>query len=242
MRGARGSRRARRAALGAVQRQRQRRLHAPGRQALEDAPVADGREHQRLVADAALGAEQLDRVQHRVQVVRRLAHAHEDDLAHAPQRARQRHLGDDLGAAELALQPADAGHAEQAADRAADLRRHAQAVARQQHGLDGLAVGEVDQQPLAAVGGRVPAAQPRQAGELVGQRRQRLAQRARQEVLERAPPGVLRPRLCPVAQHARLVQRPRAQGAQAIAQGDELHRTLSRAPAAARRGNGRRRR
>ncbi len=43
-------------------------------------------------------------------------------LAPAGAVPRQRHLGDDLGAAELAQQAVAAGHAEHAADRAADLR------------------------------------------------------------------------------------------------------------------------
>jgi hypothetical protein len=151
MRGAFGS--SSRAQLGVrrVQRQRQRRLDAALRQPLEHARVADRREHQVLVADAALRAEQLDGLEHVVEVVRRLAHAHEHDLLHGAPRARQRHLRDDLGAADLAQQAVAAGHAEHAADRAADLRRHAQAVARQQHALHRLAVGELDEQARRAV-------------------------------------------------------------------------------------------
>jgi hypothetical protein len=132
--------------VGAVQREGERRLDAALRQAREGAPVADGREDEALVADAAGGAEQVDRLEHRVEVVRRLAHAHEDDLRHRPQAARERDLGDDLGAAELALEAADAGHAEGAADRAADLRRDAQPPARQQHRFDAGAVGEADEE------------------------------------------------------------------------------------------------
>ena len=96
--------------------------------------------------DAAGGAEQVDGFEHVVEVVRRFAHAHEDDPLHRPAGAGQHHLGDDLGAGELAQQAVAPGHAEDAADRAADLGRHAQPVARQQHALDRLAVGEFDQQ------------------------------------------------------------------------------------------------
>jgi hypothetical protein len=101
--------------VAAVQRQRQRRLDAAERQALEDAAIAHRRQHQLLVADAAAGAEEVDRLEHGIEVVRRLAHAHEDHLGHRAQAARERDLGDDLGAAELALEAAQAGHAEHAA-------------------------------------------------------------------------------------------------------------------------------
>ena len=47
-------------------------------------------------------AAQIDRLEHVFQVVCRLAHAHENHLAYSLQPTRQHHLGDDLGAAELA--------------------------------------------------------------------------------------------------------------------------------------------
>jgi hypothetical protein len=134
-----------------VERQRERRLHAAERQALEDARIADRREHEILVADAAGRAEQVDRVEHVVEVVRGLAHAHEHDLLHGAPRPRERHLRDDLGAADVALQALPTGHAEHAADGATDLRRHAQPAARQQHALDGLTVREIDEEPHRAV-------------------------------------------------------------------------------------------
>ncbi len=83
MRGARGSKRCAQAGVGGMQRQRQRRLHAAQRQPLEHPGIADGGKHQVLVADAARRAEQVDRLEHGVQVVRRLAHAHEHHLVHA---------------------------------------------------------------------------------------------------------------------------------------------------------------
>ena len=131
---------------GGVQRQSQRRLDAAQRQALKHSAVAHGREHQILVPDVAGSAQQLDRLDHVVEVVRGLAHAHEHHLLDRPQRARQRHLGDDLGAAHLAQQPALAGHAKHASHRAANLAGHAQAVTRQQHALNGLAIGQRHQQ------------------------------------------------------------------------------------------------
>ena len=59
--------------------------------------------------------------------------------------------------------------------------------------------------------------QPRQAREFVAQRRQGGAQRLRQEVLEPAPAAVLRQGLRPAPQHVRLVARPGAELAQALA-------------------------
>ncbi len=85
-------------------------------------------------------------------VVRRLAHAHEDDGADRAQPARERDLRDDLAAPSWRSRPSRPVRAERAADRAADLGGHAQAAARQQHRLDGRAAGERHQQALAAVG------------------------------------------------------------------------------------------
>jgi hypothetical protein len=137
-----------RAQLGArrVQRQRQCRLDLALRQALENAPVADGGKHQVLVADAAGGAEQVDGLEHIVHVVRRLAHAHEHHLAHLAPAPRQHHLGDDLGTAQLAQQAGASGHAKTAADRATDLGGHADTVARKQHAFNGLAIGQIEKQ------------------------------------------------------------------------------------------------
>ncbi len=185
-----------------MQRQRQRRLDVLPRQALEHAQVADGGEHQVLVADAAVGAEQVDGLQHVVEVVRRLAHAHEHHLLHRPETAGEGDLGDDLGAADLAQQAALAGHAEHAAHRAADLGRHAQTVPGQQHALDHLPVGQLDQQARRAVGTGVLGTQPRQAGDFLAQCRQRRAHRQREIVLGRtvARPAVECPAVQPGAQ------------------------------------------
>jgi hypothetical protein len=161
-----GSSCARSSARVRVQRQRQRRLDLALRQALEDAAVADGGKHQVLVADAAGGAEQVDGLEHVVHVVRRLAHAHEHHLAHLAPAPRQHHLGDDLGTAELAQQAAAPGHAKTAADGAADLGRHAHAVARQQHAFHGLAIGQFEQAGAPTHRRRMLGAHPRQAIEL----------------------------------------------------------------------------
>ena len=174
------------------------------------------------MADAAAGAEQVDRLEHGIEVVRRLAHAHEHHLRHRAQAARERDLGDDLGAAELALEAADAGHAEHAADRAADLGRDAQAAARQQHGLDRAAVGQADEQAARAVGAGVVGTQHGERAQLGFERRQRGAQRERQEVLGASLSLGLRLGPRPLAQHALLVQRPGAEGAQAMAQGFDV--------------------
>jgi hypothetical protein len=151
------------------------------------------------VADVADRAQQFDRLHHRFEVVRRLAHAHEDDLAHGLEAARQRHLGDDLGAAQLALQPALPGHAEQTADRTAHLAADADTVARQQHAFDGLAILQRQQQPCRAVFCGVLRLQAQQAGELGPESRQRFAQLPRQEVLWLALASVQRQGLRPQA-------------------------------------------
>ena len=158
-------------------------LTAPSRQALEHAAIADGGEHQALVADAARRAEQFDGVEHVVHVVRRLAHAHEDHLGHLAPRPGQHHLGDDLGAAELAQQAAAPGHAERAGYGAADLARYTQAVTRQQHAFHGLAVGQFHQQARGTVGTGMLAAHPRQRAQIGGQCRQCGTHGQREEVL-----------------------------------------------------------
>ena len=175
------------------------------------------------MADAALDAEQLDRRQHVVEVVCRLAHAHEDDLAHRAPHARQHHLRDDFGAAELAQQPALAGLAEHATDGAAELCRDAHAVARQQHAFHRLAVGEFDQQARRAVGAGVSGAQPRERFQFGEQGRQGRARFERQEVFGPAFAAALRQRVRPQAQHAVLVAWFGAMSAQALAQGVDLH-------------------
>jgi hypothetical protein len=169
-----------------------------------------------------------------------LAHAHEHHLLHRAPAARERHLGDDLGAAQLAQQTIAPGHAEHAADRAAHLRRHAQSVARQQHALHGLAVGQLHQQALGAVVGGVGRTHLRERAVVTDQRGQRVAQRQRQEVRGTPRAAVGRQRLQPVAQHQRLVRRAGAAVAHALPQFVQAHRVLScgrgsfRPPASAR--------
>ncbi len=104
-----------------MQRQRKRGLDLLLRQALEHARIANGREHQILVPDAAIGAEQIDGFEYVVEVVCRLAHAHEHDFLHRAKAAGKGDLGDDFSATQLAQQAALASHAEQAAHRATDL-------------------------------------------------------------------------------------------------------------------------
>jgi hypothetical protein len=207
-----------------VQRQGQRGLHALLRQALEHPRVTHGAEHQILVADVAAGAQQMDGFQHRIQVVRGLTHAHEHDLVDRPQAARQRHLGHDLGAAQLALQAAGAGHAEHAAHGAADLRADAQTTARQQHAFHGLAVGQRHQQAFGAVVARVARLQLRQTGQFVRQCGQRMAHGQGHEAVQRPFAGVLRQGTCPQPQHTLLVSWVGPQGAQALADPGDVHR------------------
>jgi hypothetical protein len=152
-------------------------------------------------------------------------------------RARQRNLGHDLGAAELARETALPRHAEHAADGAADLRRHAQAAARQQHAFDRLAVGQADQQARRAVGGRVLGAQGRQAGQFIDQGRQGLAQGLGQVMLDPPAPAVLRPRLRPASQHMRGVAGAGAQAGQSLSELLELHRRRGRRKASGQAGS-----
>ena len=85
----------------------------------------------KLYPDAAQRTEQLDGFKHVVEIVRRLTHAHEHHLTHRTAPTCQNHLGDDFGAAQLAQQARASGHAEGAANRAAHLGRHTDALARQ---------------------------------------------------------------------------------------------------------------
>ncbi len=217
--------------LGGVQGQGQRGLDAALGQTLEDTRIAHGGKHQILVTDIALRAQEVDGLQHVVQVVSRFAHAHEDDLAHRAAAARQNHLGDDLGALDLTQQALATGHTEHAADCAADLGGHAQAVAREQHALHGLPVGEIDQQALGAILRGVHGAHARQGFEFLREFRQGLAQGLRHEILEPATAAILRLGLRPPTQHPFFVHGSRAQGAQSLSQGLNPHAaSLTRSP------------
>ena len=104
-----------------MQRQGQRRLDRALRQPFEHPHIAHRREHQVLVGDIAFGSQQRDRVHDIVQIMGRLAHAHEHDLLDGAQGARQHHLSDDFATADLAQQAVAARHAELAADGAPHL-------------------------------------------------------------------------------------------------------------------------
>ena len=217
MSGAMGSSCRRSAAWVVCSDQRQRRAHLAGlqgQQALKGARVAHGGEHQLLVADAAQRAQQLDGFEHVVQVVGRLAHAHEHHLGHRPALAGQHHLGHDLGAAQLADQPALSGHAKAAAHGAAQLAAHAQATARQQYGFHRLPIGQLHQQALA-VFGRVGAGHAGQGVEIGHDLRQLGAHGLGQPVFGLAAAVVLRQRARPVAQQPLHVHGAGAQGLQA---------------------------
>ena len=178
---------------GGVQRQRERGFHALSGQPLKDPCIAHGREHQTLVADAAERAKQVDRLEHVVKVVGRLAHAHENHLAHRLTSAGSDHLRHDFGTADLSQQPFATGHAEDATHRAAHLRRDADAFTRQQHGLDRLAVGKCHQQSGRAVACRMARADPRDVVERALQRGQSLTKPQRKEVGRLAPAAAQRP-------------------------------------------------
>ena len=178
---------------GGVQRQGECGPDPLSGQPLEDPGISHCREHQTLVADAAERAKQVDRLKDVVKVVGRLAHPHEDHLAHRLTSAGSDHLRHDFGTADLSQQTLATGHAEDATHRAAHLRRDADAFTRQQHGLDRLAVGKCHQQSGRAVARRMARADPRDVVERALQRGQSLTKSQRKEVGRLAPAAAQRP-------------------------------------------------
>ena len=162
-------------------------------------------------------AQQVDGLHHRVQVVRRLAHAHEHHFFDRPEGAGQSDLRHDLGAAHLPNQTLASGHAKHTAHCTTDLGRDAQAVTWQQHAFHRLAILQTHQQTRRAVLPRVLFAQRGQATQRLGERRQRIAHRRGHEARQRPAATVLRFSLGPQAQHALLVQGVGPQGAQVVA-------------------------
>ena len=135
----------------------------------------------------------------------RLAHAHELDLRDRTQRAGERHLRDDLRAAEVALEAVPARHAEHAADRAADLGRDAQGIARQQDALHRPAVGQFDQQARGTILAGVPGTQACDRPQVGRNRGQCSADLQGEKMLGPAPAAVQRQRLRPGPQQRLLV-------------------------------------
>ena len=129
-----------------MQRQRQRRLDPPQRQPLEHAPVADRREDQVLVPDVALAAEQsiASRTLSRLWAGSPMP-MNTTFLTTRSERASAT-CATISALPSWRARPSRPVMQNDAAHRAADLGRDAQAVARQQHGLDRLAVGQLDQQ------------------------------------------------------------------------------------------------
>ncbi len=168
--------------IGAMQRQGQRRLDGLLWQALEDTPVAYRRKHEVFVAYAPIGAQNVYRLEHVVQVVRRLAHPHENHFLHCPDAPRQRDLGDDFRTAELAQQPALARHAKDTANRTSDLARNAQSITRQQDALHHLPIGQGDEQPRRAIRSGVLRTHPREAIQRLLDPWQAIADRQREEI------------------------------------------------------------
>src|SRR5262249_9549212 len=91
-------------------------------------------------ADALIVGDDQKRIAHRLEIVKRLAHAHHHDVGDEPALAlavgpvietipRHHHLADDLARGEVAHQALRAGVAERAIERAADLRGDAQRAA-----------------------------------------------------------------------------------------------------------------
>ena len=175
------------------------------------------------MTDATERAEQVDCFEDVVEVVGRLAHAHEDHLANRRTRAGGDHLRHDLGAADLAQQAFAAGHAKHASHRTAHLRRDAHAFARQQHGLDRLAVGQRHQQAGRAVACRMTRADPCDVVERALQFGQGLAKPQRQEVGRLALAAAQRPCLDPLPQQMHDMRLAGAVAAQRVAHLVDAH-------------------
>ncbi len=133
--------------------------------------------------DGAEGTEEFDGLEHGVEIVGRFAHAHEEDPGHRPEAARQGHLGDDLGAADLAPEPVATCHAEGTAHGAADLGGDAEPAPRKQHALQGLAVGQFDQEARRPIRPGILASQAGETAQVGRQGRKRPAQPQGEKVL-----------------------------------------------------------
>ena len=114
--------------VGRVQRDGQVDGHALGAQALDEGHQPDGRDGDpsRAEVEGVGTRPAADRSDHRIVVVERFAHPHEDHVGHGPLLESQvagdlQQLVDDLGFREVAVEPGLAGGAEAAPDRAADL-------------------------------------------------------------------------------------------------------------------------
>ena len=209
--------------LGRMQRQRECRLHPFPRQPVEDPRVADRREDQVLVPDPALRAQQRDCFEHVVEVVGRLAHAHELDFLHRAQRSAEHHLRQDFGATQMTFEPFPARHAEDAPHRATDLGRDAHRVARQQHAFHRLPIGQVDQQPRRTVPAGMRGAQARDRRQFGCQPGKCVAQGKGKKILRLLSAAIQRQCLCPSLQNGLLVGGFRARGSQAFAEVFDLH-------------------
>ena len=128
-----------------VQRDREADLQALARQPPDRALEADRRDRDaaRAQAEAVAAEEPAHRPQRRPVVGERLAHAHEDDVGDGAFAGEVQHLGDDLAGAEVAAEALLAGGAEDAAHRAAGLRRDADGGAAARAGRVAGAVGVV---------------------------------------------------------------------------------------------------
>jgi hypothetical protein len=209
--------------VGGVQRQRQRRLHRAARQPLEDAAVADGGEDQVLVADVAQRAEQLDRLEHVVQVVGRLAHAHEHHLFHRPQPLRASATWATISALpswrSRPSRPVMQKVQPTAQPTWVDTHRPPAAAARSP---------PPGRRPVRQ---QQPGSRPRRRARCAGararaflrERGQGVAQFKREEILRPAAAEVERQRARPVAQHERFVRRLGADCAQALPDVVDLH-------------------
>ena len=225
MRGARGSSFARRSANVECSDSASAGTHPPARQPLEHAPVADRREHEVLVPDVALGAEQLDRVEHVVEIVRRLAHAHEHHLATpgaASARARPARRSRRCRAGARG-RPAPSCRTRSRPRSRPASRRTARRRGSSTHSTvwpSASSTSSRDEPSAAGCSERNRARPPSSAaiaGEVAAQRRREVRAGAARSAVERQ-------RTRPGAQHVPLVARLRAGGTQAFADLVDAHR------------------
>jgi hypothetical protein len=153
----------------------------------------------------------------------RFAHAHEHHLAHRAALACEHRLGDDLGAAKLALQTVAAAHAEHTPHSTTHLRRNAQPATRQQHALHHLPVDQFHQQSCDAFSGGVFTAQARQSMQFRFNGGQLIAQCKRKESLCGAVRSIVRANLTPAAQQTIFVARLGTEITQVLAEVGDTH-------------------
>jgi len=92
------------------------------------------------MSNVAQRTQHVDGLEHIVQIVSRLSHAHEHHLFDRAMKPRKGHLRHNFSAAHLSDQALFARHAKDTANGATDLGRDAHTIARQAHCFNGLPI------------------------------------------------------------------------------------------------------